>query len=297
MKFFNKCGWSHFLFWQIVLLFLFETIFFSSLSTTMDMTEVWQILLLSISSSLDNLGVGLALGLAGRKITNCINCYLSFLNGFCMFITMIFGTKANRYIDEAWARRASGMIFILLGVAAVFLEDPGGSAESEDIAYHEVEIHDLDSNPRDIELVPFPSKSNQTINAAIPIDQISKGKESDEESSNTTLEMERIRVSRKHTCFQRFCGAEICAIAVSVSVSNLAAGFGAGLINLSIPALCISVHVASFVTMLIGNAGGVWARQWLNVVVLQYIAGALLVILGLSGFYEDIVIPLPSIDD
>merc|ERR1719168_456807 len=116
------------------------------------------------------------------------------------------------------------------------------------------------------------------------IDRKFKRKESDNASS-VSIDVQQTENSKtRQTCFQRFCGAEICAIALSVSVSNLAAGFGAGLINLSIPAVSVSVHVASYVTMLIGNAGGVWARQWLNVVVLQYIAGALLVILGLSGF-------------
>lgn len=292
----NKCGWSQFLFWQIVLLFLFETVFFGSLSSEMNLTEVWQILLLSISSSLDNLGVGLALGLAGRKVTNCINCYLSFLNAFCMFITMVFGAKVNHYIDEAWARRVSGMIFICLGIAAVLLEDPGGAAEEGETTYHEVETRDLDSHPDTIEIVPIDANSSPHLVERFP----SRIKESDEESSKLSADvvtLNPIRKAKAETCFQRFCGAEICAIAVSVSVSNLAAGFGAGLINLSIPAVCFSVHAASYITMLIGNAGGVWARTWLNVIVLQYIAGALLVILGLSGFYEDVVIPLPPLPD
>jgi len=291
-----SCSWSHLFFWLIALLFLLETFFLGATSShVMDVTQASQILLLSISSSLDNLGVGLALGLSGRKITTCINCYLSFLNAFCMVITMGFGNKVNRYIDEAWARRTSGMIFMLLGVAAVFLEDPGG-AVNEEVEYHEVSVMDLDSNAEiegNIELSSLPS--GNTDNMTI-IDRKLKRKES-EDASSVSIDVQRPENSKKReTCFQRFCGAEICAIALSVSVSNLAAGFGAGLINLSIPAVSVSVHVVSYATMLIGNAGGVWARRWLNVVVLQYIAGGLLVILGLSGFYEDVVIPLPSID-
>lgn len=96
--------------------------------------NVLPVLILAISSNIDDLGVGFSLGLRGRKPSVLIITVVAIVSGLTMMVGMMLGSTVAVLISESIASFISALVFA--GVAVWFLldDDDNELATAEEVA-------------------------------------------------------------------------------------------------------------------------------------------------------------------
>merc|ERR1719461_2224925 len=114
--------------------------FATKTAAEIDFEDLFPVVLLSVSSSLDNLSVGLAHGMAGRKISHCVNAWISLFNSVAMALCAGFGEELGDFLPARLPSLFSGLIFIALGIYTMNSEVDGGEIPRERESDNEEDI-------------------------------------------------------------------------------------------------------------------------------------------------------------
>jgi len=304
--------------------------------------QTWPILLLSFSSSFDNLSVGLALGIGGFEVPVSVNCWISLCNSIVMAVCAVFGEEIGEKLPARMPGVLSGLIFILVGIFSFSSSDQftidsiakkneKTSTEDEDelieltaehenadpelgtlelsgtsklrnrnychqkSAFHDRFMVSLQSSEEE-GLIHEATKRHKTnysedsrdiICPENPQSVSEKNSLSDSKAKNSDIVEGATPKANKKFMKAGMCSREIWMLAFSVSVSNVAAGIGAGIIKLDALQLFIWVFVASFGLFWIGMRCGTNARKCLTPTIVSLAASCILISLGLAQIFLD----------
>lgn len=72
-------------------------------------------IVISISSNIDNIGVGISYGVKGKKFNIPSNITISLVTGVVTYLSMLFGSYIGRLINVEYTDICAGLLLILLG--------------------------------------------------------------------------------------------------------------------------------------------------------------------------------------
>lgn len=217
----------------------------TDMNQTVPYASILPILLIALSSNLDNIGVGVSYGVRKINIPFASNFLIAVVTATGTFLSIFLGQSVYLFISKGMDGLLGGGIIIVAGLWVVF----------QDKCMHRV------LEPREAELTG-PSRYGlrhiaQILDNPIVADWDFSG-----------------HIDMK----------EALALAFGLTINNIPNGVGAGILGLNIFAMTAIVFVASIVTIwlgiYLGKLGVRWVGRYASV-----LAGVLLIIVGLYEIF------------
>ncbi|MCE5194283.1 MAG: hypothetical protein LLF28_02330 [Nitrospiraceae bacterium] len=213
----------------------------------MENVHLFSILLLSLSTSLDNFGVGIAYGMRAICIPLAANLFIAVLNSGGTFVSMLIGERIYHFMQPSIAAYVGSGIFFIAGswlIIKYILKKLNNAELDADMIFEKAAIPSKCSLGRKI--VKLDKKS--------VIHLYCKG--------NTSIK-------------------EGFILALALTFSNLVTGIGAGLIGLNLTITTLGVFLFSILAISFGmRIGGYAGRRWFNGIS-DPLSGVLLVLIGI----------------
>ena len=218
------------------------------------------LLTISIAANLDNLGVGIAYGLAKTQISTLPNLLIAIISGIFTYLAMALGILVGMMLPPVIANTLGATLLILVGFW-VGWEHTVAKLRHQFSLFVKQVLRILE-----IRLLALRGKRKQT-----------------EPTYKTNSKQQ------KRWRFKTRCWRQIAILGLSLSLNAIAGGFAASLAghNSAIDTIAIPIGVASFSYLTIAVGQRVSARlvtRWLGDLS-QKIAALLLIGIGVSEFY------------
>lgn len=210
--------------------------------------SILPILLIAVSSNLDNIGVGASYGVRKINIPITSNLLIALVTATGTFLSIFLGQSVYLFISKGTEGLLGGAIIILAGLWVIFQEK----------CLHRV------AEPREPELTVRDTPSRYGLRH---IAQILDNPIAADWDFSGHIDVR-----------------EALALALGLTINNIPNGIGAGMLGLNVYAMTAVVFVASIVTIWIGiylgKLGVRWVGQSAGVV-----AGVLLIFVGLYEIF------------
>jgi putative sporulation protein YtaF len=209
-------------------------------------TSILPILLIAVSSNLDNIGVGTSYGVRKINIPIASNLLIAVVTATGTFLSVILGQSVYLFISKEMAGLLGGGIIVVAGLWVVFQER----------FMHRVQ------EPSQAEPIVKARCSNYGFRHIVQI--LDNPIVADWDFSG--------HIDRK----------EALALALALTINNIPNGVGAGMLGLNVYALTAVVFVVSIITIWLGIYLGKLGMRWMGRFT-GVLGGVLLICVG---FYE-----------
>jgi putative sporulation protein YtaF len=209
--------------------------------------HLFSILLLSLSTNLDNFGVGFAYGIRRICIPLRTNILIAFVNAAGTLMSMAIGERLYSFMQPEIATYVGSALFLIAGCWLTIIDI----------------------------LKRFKKKA---LTMEFPVDE--------SEVVDKTSLAKKIVTIKKPAIIGLYCEGQVTPkegilLAVALTFSNLVTGVGAALIGLNIVITTLLVFLFGIFAILIGmRIGGYTGRRWLAGLA-DPIAGLLLIVIGI----------------
>ncbi|MED1090843.1 sporulation membrane protein YtaF [Bacillus paramycoides] len=213
------------------------------------------ILALTISSSIDNFGVGISYGIRGIRINAFSNFIISVICFLFSAAGIYFGVWLSKVLPEIFPVIVGSLLLVIIGIRIMLLAMPRKNKEVASIREVEGETSNKDGVSGSLKtIMKDPTKADIDKSGSIGF-------------------------------------VESLFLGVALSANALTNGLGAGLLGLSPIAICLAASIASFITVW---AGVVLGEKVANVRIGKFtigqfgtlISGVLLVIIAFTAFLD-----------
>ncbi len=205
--------------------------------------DFFSVVLLALSSNLDNLGVGISYGMRKVRIPWQSNLLIAFITSLGTLISMTFGSLVSYAMDPAVASTVGAFIIMGAGVWVIFLDRYQGSMGRERSC--PVSVYDVpQSIARIFSFLKEPLRADLDASGTISL-------------------------------------YEGTLLGLALTINNVSSGIGAGMAGVNIAATTLLVLMLSFI-MLSGGAvlGSSYAARWLGDKA-GLVGGLLLIMIGI----------------
>jgi putative sporulation protein YtaF len=220
--------------------------------------ELTVLLMVGIGANLDNLGVGIAYGLAKNPVPPFSNSIIAVLSATLTYLAMVFGSYVGAFMPTETANDVGAIILIAVGIWVAWESVITRWWHS---LYKRIELSIGDFRAR-TQAIWLTSSKNQAILSPV----LNQGSQRRKRSEELTLK-------------------ETLILALSLSFNAMAGGFGASLAGHNAIAFSIAVGLFSYLTIAVGQEVSMsLASRWLGIFS-QKAAGVLLVAIGVCELY------------
>lgn len=213
----------------------------------MENLHLFSILLLSVSTSLDNFGVGIAYGMRAICIPLATNLLIAMLNSSGTFISMFIGERIYHFMQPSIATYIGSAIFFIAGswlIIKYIAKKLSNTELTSDMIFEKAAI------PKECSL----GRKIMKLDKKSVIHLYCKGSTSIKEGF---------------------------LLALALTFSNLVTGIGAGLIGLNLSLTTFGVFLFSIIGISFGmRIGGYAGRRWFKGIS-DPLSGVLLVLIGI----------------
>ncbi|MFJ8526442.1 sporulation membrane protein YtaF [Bacillus sp. NPDC094106] len=217
---------------------------------------VWMMILaLTISSSIDNFGVGISYGIRGIRIHAFSNFIISIICFAFSAAGIYFGVWLSKVLPGIFPVIVGSLLLVIIGIRIILLAMPRRSKEAVSMREMSVEQSETDGVSDHLKtIMKDPTKADLDKSGSIGF-------------------------------------VESIFLGVALSANALTNGLGAGLLGLSPIAICLAAAIASFITVW---AGVVLGEKVANVRIGKFtigqfgtlISGVLLVAIAFTAFLD-----------
>lgn len=216
----------------------------------MDNLHIFSILLFSVSTNLDNYGVGVAYGIRNVCVPFKTNAFIAFVNAMGTLFSMLIGERLYNFIQPETADSIGSLLFVSAGCWLIVTDIVG-------------------------------KMKNQKPKMEIPIDS--------PDLTVVASSAVKIMTMSKPVLYCRYCDANITIkegilMAFALTFSNLVTGVGAALIGLNTAISVCLVFILGMLALALGvKTGGCAGGRWLEGRI-DIIAGLLLILIGIYEY-------------
>lgn len=219
--------------------------------------ELFLIVLLIFSISMDSFGIGIVYGLRNIKLPFFSNLLIALMTGLCTFLAMKTGIHFIALLPPPWANYISSAVLIAVGIWTM---TQSWAKPSEDVNIKKRTINKLKNNDHKT----FKTFLTLRIRSFGILIQILKEPDSVDQDYSGTIDLR-----------------ESCLLGAALSLNNLAGGVAGGMAGLKPELTAIFTAIISILFF--------WGGSWLGRNYLSrwtgektvYLAGSMLIIIGI----------------
>lgn len=224
--------------------------------------QLFAIVLLALSTSLDSLGVGIVYGLRKIRLPFASNLLIAVLTGLGTFAAMKAGEYVFTLLPRVWAGYISAGVMIAAGVWIMF-QSWAKPSENNGKKTDEAEV-----------VVKLEATCGPRAVMILRIESLGL----------------LIRILKEPTAIDRDCSGtvdfkEACVLGLALSLNNLAGGLGGGMLGLNPELTALLTSAVSFFFFVVGiKIGHNYLSNWIGERATQ-IAGLVLIAIGVYELF------------